>query len=366
MIAEFNQLTPDSIFLEANKRIIFKTGANPPNISFQSSANGGIIEAPITLSSTETQQGYTLDKNIYSEVLPVNNTRIDGITSEIITQNLSTSHTAGIYAFGSKIRYNNSSSSVSDGSNYFARVEVTNSGTPGDLTRVFGYTAQAAISGAGRNITDIGGVYIRDFGQDFGTNTIANSYGVLIQNQTTSAANTYAIKTGTGLVDFGDNLKLSTYGAGNKSATDLSKTGSGYLSEYATDGTLLESDLTKEQIQYNYQFTPFAYNAVDAILVDTLLQNRFPVNSALDGKSVTAVEYITDSNVTTNNTLVRLLEFDPDTDTYTAFGSAIISIDNNSVEVTTNQALTAGRVIYCEVSQSGDNVSGLTVFLKIE
>jgi hypothetical protein len=161
-------------------------------------------------------------------------------------------------------------------------------------------------------------------------------------------------------------IQATRYGTGGSSATDLSKTGSGLLSEYATDGTLLESDLTKEQIQYNYQFTPFAYNAVDAILVDTLLQNRFPVNSALDGKSVTAVEYITDSNVTTNNTLVRLLEFDPDTDTYTAFGSAIISIDNNSVEVTTNQALTAGRVIYCEVSQSGDNVSGLTVFLKIE
>lgn len=115
-----------------------------------------------------------------------------------------------------------------------------------------------------------------------------------------------------------------------------------------------------------YEFTPFAYNAVDTILADTLLENRFPVNSALDGKSVTAVEYITDSNVTTNNTLVRLLEFDPDTGIYTAFGSATIPIGSNSIEVATNQALTAGRIIYCEVSQSGDNVSGLTVFLKIE
>jgi len=39
-------------------------------------------------------------------------------------------------------------------------------------------------------------------------------------------------------------LYFPEYGQNNKSATDLSKTASGYLSEYATDGTLLESALT--------------------------------------------------------------------------------------------------------------------------
>lgn len=40
------------------------------------------------------------------------------------------------------------------------------------------------------------------------------------------------------------NLNLSGYGAGNKEAADLGKTGSGYFLEVATDGTLIESTVT--------------------------------------------------------------------------------------------------------------------------
>ena len=43
-------------------------------------------------------------------------------------------------------------------------------------------------------------------------------------------------------------IQATRYGTGGSSATNLSKTGSGYLTEYATDGTLLESDITVADI----------------------------------------------------------------------------------------------------------------------
>ena len=120
-----------------------------------------------------------------------------------------------------------------------------------------------------------------------------------------------------------------------------------------------------QQFESNYTFTPFAYTGLDTIPVDTSTLH-FVVDPSIDAKTVTQVYYQSVTNVTDRNLLVALLSWNPDTDTYTNFGSGIIPIGSNSVTVTTSQALTEGHSIFAEVGQSGGNVSGLTVKLKIE
>lgn len=56
------------------------------------------------------------------------------------------------------------------------------------------------------------------------------------------------LATETMVLNTNQSISFSAYGAGNKTSTNLIKTGSGYLSEYATDGTLLESNITVSDI----------------------------------------------------------------------------------------------------------------------
>ena len=121
-----------------------------------------------------------------------------------------------------------------------------------------------------------------------------------------------------------------------------------------------------QQFESNYQFTPFAYTGLDILPVDTLLSQRFVVTGALDGKTITGVEYTLDNQVTTDSTLVRLLKYTPSTNTYTSFGNASITVGNSFVNNTPSQSIAQGDIIYCETTQTGDNVTGLTVTLKIE
>ena len=121
-----------------------------------------------------------------------------------------------------------------------------------------------------------------------------------------------------------------------------------------------------QQFESNYTFTPFAYTGLDTIPVDTLLSQRFVVTGALDGKTITGVEYTLDNQVTTDSTLVRLLKYTPSTNTYTSFGNASITVGNSFVNNTPSQSIAQGDIIYCETTQTGDNVTGLTVTLKIE
>ena len=136
------------------------------------------------------------------------------------------------------------------------------------------------------------------------------------------------------------------------------------------DGTNFVSSAIQEadlpvRFKSNYTFTPFPYTGLDTIPVDTSTLH-FVVDPSIDAKTVTQVYYQSVTNVTDRNLLVALLSWNPDTDTYTNFGSGIIPIGSNSVTVTTSQALTEGHSIFAEVGQSGGNVSGLTVKLKIE
>lgn len=121
-----------------------------------------------------------------------------------------------------------------------------------------------------------------------------------------------------------------------------------------------------QQFESNYTFTSFPYTGLDTIPVDTLLSQRFVVTGALDSKTITGIEYTLDSQVTTRSTLVRLLKYTPSTNTYTPFGSASITIGNSFATNTPSQSINQGDIIYCETTQTGDNVTGLTVTLKIE
>ena len=125
-------------------------------------------------------------------------------------------------------------------------------------------------------------------------------------------------------------------------------------------------DIYNDKVNYNYTFTPFAYTGLDILPVDTLLSQRFVVTGALDGKTITGVEYTLDNQVTTDSTLVRLLKYTPSTNTYTSFGNASITVGNSFVNNTPSQSIAQGDIIYCETTQTGDNVTGLTVTLKIE
>lgn len=132
----------------------------------------------------------------------------------------------------------------------------------------------------------------------------------------------------------------------------------------STDG-LTYSNLVTPQ-EFIQVFTPFQYNAIDTIPTDTLLNNRFPIGSTLSGKTITGVEYTLDSQVTTRTTNVRLLLYTPSTNTYTAFASDIVSIGDSFSNLTTSQAVSQGDLIYLECSQSGDNITGISVTLKFE
>jgi hypothetical protein len=116
----------------------------------------------------------------------------------------------------------------------------------------------------------------------------------------------------------------------------------------------------------NYDFTPQPYNGINTLTADTLLAQRFAVTGALNGKTITSVEYTLDSQVTTQTTNVRLLRYTPSTNTYSAFASDIISIGDSFASLTTSETISQGDLIYCEVIQSGDNITGITVTLKIE
>lgn len=170
-----------------------------------------------------------------------------------------------------------------------------------------------------------------------------------------------------GRLRINEDVRFSEYGAGNKSATDLSKTASGLIAAYATDGTLIEQTFDPNTANSSYQFTPFPYNAIDTIPVDTLLTERFAVPLALNGKSIRSVEYTTDSDVTTRSTIARLVKFTPPA-TYTTFATGTITAGNNFVvfNIEGGQTINQGDLIYCETTQTGDNISGLTVTLKIE
>ena len=133
-----------------------------------------------------------------------------------------------------------------------------------------------------------------------------------------------------------------------------------------SDGLTIQGDVINDKLNSNYTFTPFAYTALDTIPVDTLLSERLVITGALESKTITGVEYTLDSQVTTRSTLVRLLKYTPSTNTYTPFGNASLTVGNSFVTNTPSESISQGDIIYCETTQTGDNITGLTVTLKIE
>ncbi len=79
----------------------------------------------------------------------------------------------------------------------------------GNVTTAAGLSAQAALTGAG-NITTLVGVDVLA-NADTGAGTATNNYGIRVGNQTVGASN-WAIKTGTGTVEFGDLVQPTTAG----------------------------------------------------------------------------------------------------------------------------------------------------------
>lgn len=64
--------------------------------------------------------------------------------------------------------------------------------------------------------------------------TVTNSYGLLIDDQAGGATNAWAIKTGTGLVDFGDDIRIAT---GKAIKTDTTTAHTLLISGYDVNGT---------------------------------------------------------------------------------------------------------------------------------
>lgn len=204
---------------------------------------------PINLQITNTE-GIGYEKIYYSLMEAKNGGKITPNYSLIRFSNLSEDNTNddnAVYTSEIDLRHGPNNLNVVSGYQTLSLFQnQTNTGTVSELNGF--YLPRSSTVRGTYNITDFSGLRIKGLNQIEPTVNIANSYGIKIDDQNPfndpDFNNVFAIHTGTGLVRFGDNLQLSTYGAGNKSATDLSKTSSGYLSEYATDGTLLESSLT--------------------------------------------------------------------------------------------------------------------------
>jgi hypothetical protein len=204
---------------------------------------------PINLQIANTE-GIGYEKIYYSLMEAQNGGKITPNYSLIRFSNLSEDNTNDDNAvYTSEIDLRHGPNNLNVVSGYQTLSLFQNQTHTGNVSELNGfYLPRFSTINGTYNITDFSGLRIKGFNQISSNVNITNSYGIKIDDQNPfndpDFNNVFAIHTGTGLVRFGDNLQLSTYGSGNKSATDLSKTGSGYLSEYATDGTLLESALT--------------------------------------------------------------------------------------------------------------------------
>ena len=81
------------------------------------------------------------------------------------------------------------------------------SSNPGNTTDVFGLKTLHSAYGASGSVTNMGGIYVTS-GDRSGSPTVSNNYGIKIDDQAVSGANNWGLFTGTGVVQFGDILKL--------------------------------------------------------------------------------------------------------------------------------------------------------------
>jgi len=212
-----DEVTAGTFYLKNGSNVFLtRSMEHPPVIRYDNPANGGIYKAPLALSTTqELGSSYHVDKNIYTELYPRGNTKLENIYSEILVLGLTENQTTGLFGFSSVLDIRNSTYNILDLYSYKATTDFPNGVHSGTITNTFGFLAELnadRIGGENRNIINVGGIHVKDHGRDLGTNnTVENSYGLLIENQTFDANNTYSIYTGLGPVHLGDSL----YVAGN-------------------------------------------------------------------------------------------------------------------------------------------------------
>lgn len=222
-----NGLEPD-----ASNQIIIGTGNNTPRITF----NGTNWNIPGTTESTSTTTGaFTvaggagIGGTLYAARLATTSTRT--LTSGTYYQSSSVlflnpgadsastfSSVNGYSEVSSGCIYN--LSSVRGGTFY---VEHRGSGTVTNFEGCVISSLSKTTSGTVSNLIGSyiqfgnyvsGGTVVNAYGQyiasPYVAGTITNAYGLRIENITGATTNNYSIKTGTGLVDFGDNVNVAS------------------------------------------------------------------------------------------------------------------------------------------------------------